>query len=225
VYGNLVTAPAHYADVRRCLGPLRSHPLVGRRRGWPPWAVLPVGAAAGTMSLLAVLVAGLSALAAASERAGPPDDGVDWAEMEEFLPGGATLEQAVGKIRRARIVTSALISYSGRSSPVYEAYLHVARVATVEQLRTLLMDESPAVRVYAFCAFADRQPNAVWHAALLARVDDVELVPTLDGCIYDRHTVFERMLEHVEHRLSLAQSKGLRELHERMKHGSRPLRT
>ena len=37
-----------------------------------------------------------------------------------------------------------------------------------------------------------------------------------------RHTVFERMPEHVGHRLSLAQAKELRELHERMKHGSRP---
>ena len=75
--------------------------------------------------------------------------------------------------------------------------------------------------MYAFCAFADRQPESVWYAALLARVDDVELIPTLDGCIYDRHTVFERMLEHVEHRLSPVQSKELRELHEGMKVGLR----
>src|SRR5512138_129979 len=66
------------------------------------------------------------------------------------------------------------------------------------------------------------EPDAVSYAALLARVDDVTWIPTLDGCIYDRHTVFERMLEHVGHRLSPAQSKVLRELHERMKHGSRP---
>ncbi len=55
--------------------------------------------------------------------------------MEDFLPGDATLEQAVGKIRRARIVTSERISYSGSSSPVYEAYLRVAHLATDAQLR------------------------------------------------------------------------------------------
>jgi hypothetical protein len=47
---------------------------------------------------------------------------------------------------------------------------------TDEQLRMLLMDESPAVRVYAHSSFADCQLDAVWHAALLARVDDVELI-------------------------------------------------
>ncbi len=93
---------------------------------------------------------------------------------------------------------------------------------TDERLRTLLVDESPVVRVYAFYAFSDRRAGRgvvrgpAWQGG--RRGAD----PTLDGCIYDRHTIFERMLEHVEHRLSPAQSKELRELHERMKHGSRP---
>jgi hypothetical protein len=201
-------------------GPLHRHLLVRRRSCSALWAaVLPMGTAAtaGTASLLAILLAVLSMLAAAAERGQPPDDGVGWVEMHSFLPASATLPQAVAKIRRARIVTSELVGYSGSRSPVYDAYLRLGRLASDEQLGALVADTEPAMRVYAFHALTDRQSDAVVYGVLLSHLDDNARVRTLYGCIGDESTVFDAMLEHVEHRLSPAQLTEVRDLRERMK--------
>jgi hypothetical protein len=174
--------------------------------------VLPTGATAtaGVASLLAILLAFVSAVAATGKRAPPPDD-VGWAEFDDFLPRNATLEQALGKIRRARIVTSGLIGYSGRSSSVYDASLRLARLASDEQLRALISDPSPAVRVYAFDALTARHGENVAYDLLLSRLGDDEPVRTQYGCIRTESTVFDAMLELAEHRLSTAQLADLRE--------------
>jgi hypothetical protein len=99
-------------------------------------------ATAGAAILLAIQLAFLVAQASADEGASPPDE-VGWAELHDFLPPDATLEEAVGKIRRARIVTSEMIGYGGQSSAVYDASLRLARLASDEQLRALVSDPSP----------------------------------------------------------------------------------
>ncbi len=100
---------------------------------------------------------------------------------------------------------------------MYAAYLRLGQVASDEQLRALLADAEPAVRVYAFHSLWDRQPGAVAYTVLLAHLDDNARVRTLYGCISDESTVFDTMLEHVEAALSPAQLTEVRELRQRLK--------
>ena len=202
------------------LGPLRRRPWARRRSRSALWAaVLPMGTAAtaGAASLLAIVLAVLIGLDGAEEGERLREDHVGWAEMKDFLPADATLEQAVGKLRRARIVTSELVGYSGRESPVYNAYVRLGQVASGEQLRALVADQEPAVRVYAFRSLSNRQLGGVAYDVLLAHLDDNARVRTLGGCIGGESTVFDAMLEHVEWRLSPAQLTEVRELREPLK--------
>ena len=165
-------------------------------------------ATAGAASLLAILLAVMVAMAAVAEAESEQrlrDDGVGWAELDE---------QAVGKIRRARIVTFQLIGYNAHSSPVYEAYVRLGQVASDKQLRALVADEEPAVRVYAFRELSNRKPGGVAYDVLLAHLDDNARVRTQGGCIGGESTVFDAMLEHVEYRLSPAQLTEVCELRE-----------
>ena len=202
------------------LARLRLRQLAHRRARSALWAaVLPVGTAAtaGAASLLAIVLAVLAILAAAAEEESVRrlrDDDVGWAEMDDFLPAGAPLEQVVGKIRCARIVTSDLVGYGGKSSPVYDAYVRLGQLASDVQLRALVADAEPAVRVYAFHSLSDRQPGVLTYVELLAHLADNAPVRTLHGCISDESTVFDAMLAHVEHRLSPAQLTEVRELRE-----------
>ena len=205
------------------LGPLHRRPLSRRRSRAALWAaVLPMGTAAtaGAASLLAILLAVLVSMAAVSEAESERwvrDDSVGWAELDGFLPPDANLEQAVGKIRRARIVTSEYIGYSGHTSAVYEAYVRLGQVASEKQLRALVADDEPAVRVYAFRSLSNRQLGGVAYDVLLAHLDDNAWVRTQGGCIVGESTVFDAMLEYVEWRLSPAQVKEVRKLREPLK--------
>ena len=171
-------------------------------------------ATAGTTSLLAILIAIVSVFGAAVERY-PTEDSAGWAELDETLPREATLEQAIGKIRRARIVISEFIGYSGQSSSVYAAFLRLRHLASDEQLRALVSDPSPAVRVYAFYALTNRHSESVAYNLLLSRLGDDARVRTQQGCIGGESTVFDAMLERIADRLSTSQRDNLLELGKR----------
>jgi hypothetical protein len=128
-----------------------------------------------------------------------------WAEAAKPLPADASLEQVVERIRRARVVTSALVGYNAQESPVYGAFVRLAQLADEAQLRALVEDQSPAVRVYAFLALSRRQPSGIAYQVLLDHADDRAWVSTFRGCIGDRSTVFAAMLYEVDHLLSPAQ--------------------
>jgi hypothetical protein len=177
----------------------------------------PMAAVAGSASCLLVVAAMLVEVTAGAQAEEESDrrrlaDEEGWKEASTPLPADATLEQVVEKIRRARQVTSHFVGYGADVSPVYEAFVRLDQLADEAELRALVDDESPAVRVYAFYALSGRQPGGVAYQALVAHAGDHALVSTMRGCIIDRSTVFAAMLYEVEHLLSPAQLTKLGEL-------------
>jgi hypothetical protein len=127
------------------------------------------------------------------------------------LPPNASVDQIVDRIRRDGGVTSEFVGFAGTPSPGYAAFKKLKEVASEADLRRLVGDRSPAVRVYAFYALADRRPDQVPFDVLLSRMGDLAPVETMQGCVLDHSVVRDLMLDWIDARLSISQRTALLE--------------
>jgi hypothetical protein len=127
------------------------------------------------------------------------------ADREGRLPPNASVNQAAARIRDEGTVTSEYIGLVGRPSPVHAAFKQLEAKADDAALRRFAADRSPALRVYAFYAAADRHPERVPFDLLRSRIADVEEVELLEADVLDRAVVRDLLLARVEPRLSTAQ--------------------
>ena len=133
---------------------------------------------------------------------GEPDGGGErWKPIESLAPD-ASLEQSVALIRSWNEIQSERIGIAGTHSVVHAAFLRLKQLADVPTLRKLVEDPSPAVRVCAFRALVDGNPQAIPFEVLLAHAGDVAKVGAVGGDVYSTGVVIDLLVAYVEPRLS-----------------------
>ncbi len=96
----------------------------------------------------------------------------------------------VDKIAKYGKYESERVGFAGTPSEQFKNYKQLLKIATTQELKLLVLDESPVVKVYAFQALAENDTkSAVVIAKSLEK--DTAVVYTLEGCIGGEATVQE----------------------------------
>lgn len=115
------------------------------------------------------------------------------------------------QLRQANRVEGEFIGPSGGPSEVFAVYRNLRDAATRQELKLLLDDRSPTVRVYAFRGLQSKHNEVDLLPIVLRRLADTERVSYQAGCIVREMAVADVLVEFVQQDLSEAQRRALDE--------------
>ncbi len=148
---------------------------------------------------LALTLAGIAALGlACPDRAQGPGAGhtrgatLELADTASLIADPA-LRARVDELAAARRIESRAVGEAGAPSKVYEVYEDLSAALTADQACALLRHRSPVVRGYMIRLVVDRHRPRL--SALVPLLRDRTAVERQDGCLVDRSTIADDMVQ------------------------------